>query len=298
MIRHGTRPAKLDRRDYSFHRTFGTVSPLQFPPEYSCDAGLTMPDQNADGNPFECTAYTSCDLGTDQDGIVYAPEYTYMKTLYIQGLPSTQQGSDVKFALKSAKIYGLLPKENMPSELVGKGENYTADQGHWPVDVDTIAGKMEHRKGRYFNVYDDGGMDWFDSFRSALWLNKDDKRGISIGTPWFHEWATPQNGVVTSNFIYDGNPMNYAWHNWAIKGWKVIDGKIYLMGKPWQGKNYGDNGWCYFSRETIHKVMEIRGSIAYTLADAELKDIQSIQLGMLETVLVYLYRILGLIRYA
>ncbi len=53
-IRHGVRPVKHDRRDYSFHRTFpwhaqrlgGTELPLMI---YNYDAGFGMPDQNADG---------------------------------------------------------------------------------------------------------------------------------------------------------------------------------------------------------------------------------------------------------
>lgn len=296
-MKSGTRPQELDERDFSFAQTFGAITPIQLPSEYSVDNGITMPDQNADGNPYSCTAYTTTDLGTDQDGIVYEPKYTYMKTLYLQGLPPETNGSDIRPALKSAKIYGLLPKESVPENIKEKDEDYTANQANWNVELDKIAGLLEHRKSGYFNIYEDGGQDWFDSFRSALYLNRNDKRGISVGTPWFNEWTSPQAGVLTDSFVYNGANL-HSWHNWAIKGWTSINGTPYLIGKPWLGKNWGANGFCYVSRETINKVMEIRGSIAFTLKDATPEDIRPIQLGIIETILHYLYRMLGLVRLA
>lgn len=294
MPKNGTRPAELDPRDYSFHQTFGSVVSILLPSEYSVDNGVTMPDQIEEGNPYSCTAYTVTDLGTDQDGVIYSPEYTYMKTLFIQGLPPETNGSDMRPAMKTAKVYGLLPKMNMPIDLLGKGEDYTANISHWPVDLDKISGLLEHRKADYYNVYDDGGLDWLDSLRSALWLNKNDKRGICIGTPWV--WSSAPAGFLTENFIYDGNPQSVAWHCWAIKGWTTIEGVPYLVGKPWQGKNYGANGFVYVSRETINKVMKIRGSAAFTIADARPEDVRTIQLGIIETILFYIWRILGLKR--
>lgn len=291
--KHGTRPTTLDRRDYSFHGTFGTINAdliAKLPTAYNVDAGLTMPDQNADGNPYSCTAYTTCDLGTDQDKVIYSPEYTYMKTLVMQNLPPETNGSDIRPALKSAKVYGLLPKASKPVILDGKGEDFTAQVSVWPLGLDAISGLLEHRKGDYFNVYDDGGLDWYDSFKSALWINRDDKRGISLGTPWL--WNSAPRGFLTEYFTYNG-PSSVGWHNWKICGWKVIDGQEYLIGKPWCGRNYGDNGFVYVSRATINKVMAIRGSVAFTLKDATEADIKTIKIGMIETILYYLKLLLG-----
>lgn len=295
-MKSGTRATVLDRRDASFARTFGSIAPLQLPAEYNVDIGISIPDQIGDGNPYSCTSYAVTDIGLDQDNIIYSEAYTYMKTLYLQGLPPETNGSDIRPALKSAKVYGLLPKPNTPDNLIGKGEDYTADQAHWPVEVDAIAGKLEHRKGNYFNVYTDGGQDWFDSIKSALWLNRSDKRGVIVGTPWL--WSSAPQGFLSEYFVYDGNPNSVAWHAWVIKGWTTINRVQYLIGKPWLGKNWGDNGFCYVSRETINKVMEIRGSIAFTLADATDKDIFSIKLGIWEIILLYLFRILKLKRLA
>lgn len=289
-MKFGTNPSIQDSRDYSFNLTFGLAAPEKLPDEFSVDAGFLIQDQNADGNPYSCTAYGVTDTGTDQDGEIYAPEYTYMKTLFSQGKPPETNGSDLRPALKSAKVYGLLPKSNVPDVLQGKGEDFTANQSNWPTGVDAIAGKLEHRKGNYFNVYDDGGLDWFDSIKSAIWKNRADKRAVILGTPWL--WLSAPQGFLTDQFVYDGNPQSVGWHAWNIKGWTMIDGKQYLIGKPWQGKNYGANGWVYVSRETINKVMKIKGSIAFTLADATAADIKTIQLGILGTILDYIMRLI------
>src|SRR3954465_4016348 len=116
MINHGLQPLQPDKRDkkYLFHRSFGAVSPLDLPESYSCDAGLTMPDQNADGAFTECTAYTTTDLATDEDGIEYSPDYTFAQTLRLINVPANTQGADQRTALKSAIAYGLLLKDHAP----------------------------------------------------------------------------------------------------------------------------------------------------------------------------------------
>ena len=289
-IKSGTKAAVQDRKDYSYNRTFGVVTPEQLPDEFSVDAGLWMPNQNADGNPYSCTAYSVCDVGSDQDGLLYSPAYAYCKNLFMQGLPPETNGSDLRPALKQPKIYGLLPNEDVPEILQGKGEDFTADQSNWPTGVDAIAGKLEHRKGSYFNVYDDGGLDWYDAIKSAIWMNRADKRGVILGTPWL--WFSAPQGFLSPNFVYNGDPRSVSWHAWNIKGWTMIDGKQYLIGKPWQGKEYGANGWVYVSRETINKVMPIRGAIAFTLADATAADIKSIQFGILGVIVDFIARLL------
>lgn len=268
-MRSGARPTALDTRDRSYHRSFGTTLPKKFPQYFSVDLGKTMPDQNADGLPFGCTGYTQSDNGGNEDAAIYKPEYLYQKTCLIENHP-TDQGCDIRSSLKAAKVYGL------------QGLAETTDQ-----EAET------HRRGPYYNIYDDGGMDWFDSIRTAL---MDHKVGISAGTPWFPEWEYPQNGIVTQNFVYDGNPDHYNWHNWAIVGFKDIDGWPHLVGKSWQGPGYGDKGFHYLDRATTNKVLEIRGSVTFFTTKATPNDVYTIKVSILETVLDFLYRILGLTR--
>lgn len=302
-MKYGGRPTILDTRDYSYLRTFGALSKEQIkrlPENYDVDRGLTMPDQNK-LDPFSCTAYTTCDMGTDQDGIIYAPKYTYMKTLFMQGLPPETNGSDIRPALQSATVYGLLPDAHMPEHLRDRDEDFTAKQSNWPNGIDAIAGKLEHRKGKYFNVYNDGGLNWFESFMSALWTNRGDKRAISVGIPWICSYADDGTMLMPAPDLIaaaKSNPWKVGWHNVKVSGWRYRNGRRVLRVKPWQGEKFGDGGWVYMPEDVCEALMEIRGSCAFTQKDATAEDIQTIKIGILETILKYLSMILGRKHYA
>ena len=77
-----------------------------------------------------------------------------------------------------------------------------------------------------------------------------------------------QDGIVPKTEItLERAVSGVGWHNWAIKGWKTMGGEPYLIGKAWGGKTLGENGWLYFDRETINKVLAIEGTGAFTLAE-------------------------------
>lgn len=73
MIHHGARPTTPDHRDYDFHPSFGSIAPDRFPDEYLTDANLTMPDQNAEGEPYGCTNFSQADISTDETLILKSP---------------------------------------------------------------------------------------------------------------------------------------------------------------------------------------------------------------------------------
>lgn len=253
MIHHGLKPIQKDKRDYSFTRTFGATT--NFPTEFNTDARLTMPNQdevNAQYDPpiapmpYGCTNYSQNELCIDEDDVLYRPDFTESKVH-----ANESGGADIRTSLGSICQDGV-QKQGEDASLAGI-----------------------HKRTAYFNVEKSG--DYFDSIRSAIYLNN---RSVSIGTPWFREWATPQEGVITDVFIYSGNPSDYPWHNWKICGWKTIGGEPYLIGKTWQGPNYGDAGLAYFSRATINNVMAIPGTAAFTVAHADDADIQTVRIGL------------------
>lgn len=261
MIQTGVQPIVKDHRDRSYPRTFGSVR--SFPTDFNTDTGLTLPDQNADGYPNGCTGYTQSELCTDEDKQVYDPAYTYSKTLFIMGAKDGDP-CDMRSSLKSTIIYGVKLKGN---------------------DTDN---PYAHRRGAYYNVTDETGLDTFDDIRSALLSNN---YSVSIATPWYLEWDSMAgvNGIISMV----GSQIT-SWHNWKICGWKTIDGAPYLIGKTWQGNSVGLGGWMYFSREVINAVMEISGTGAYTLAPATPANLQNIKSTFLEWILSYLRNIVGL----
>ena len=247
-----------DHRDRSYPRTFGSVR--SFPDSFNTDAGLTMPDQNADGLPMGCTGYTQSELCGDEDKTVYDPKYTYDKSLFMEGQKEGAGIADMRDSLKSTIIYGVMPKG-----CTDVNEPY------------------KHRRGAYYNVFDETGMDWFDDIRSALMLN-DYARSVSTATPWYLEWNAQANGTG----VVSMGTQIVSWHNWKISGWKTINGVPYLVGKTWQGKNVGDNGWMYFPREVINAVMNIKGTGAYTLAPADAANVQNIKMTILDYIISWL----------
>lgn len=260
-MKSGCGPTLLDLRDLSYHRSFGAIFPPQFPASFSLDHQGIFLNQNDIGMPFGCTGMTQADNASEEDHKQYDPRFTYERTCFMEDHP-TNQGCDIRTSLKSTQVYGLA--ENA-------GEPY------------------QNRRGRYFNIYDDGPTDWFDSIRLALMTHN---VGVSVGTPWFAQWATPTNGILSMP-IYSGKPFDYVWHNYAIKGWEVINGQPMLLCKAWQGKAYGNNGWVYMNRSVCNYVMSIRGSVAYVNIKATPADISTIRVSLLETALVYLKRILA-----
>lgn len=258
-MKHGVLKIKPDHRDFDFNRTFrlyGGVSVL--PVEFNLDAGLSMPDQNTDGLPEGCTSYAQTDLCSDEDRILYQQKFTYQKTLYMDNLPPGSP-CNIRTSLNSTIVYGTL----------ATGET-------------TDAQALNHRRGQYFSVQPSG--DWFDGIRVTLMTN----RSVSIGTPWPTEWETPLKGVIPQSFTLTGKE---PWHNWVICGWKQVNNVPFLIGRTWQGKNYGDGGLAYFSRETINAVMKISGTGAFTLAQANPQNIQNVRLTLMQTLLSYYYRL-------
>lgn len=260
MVQNGIQKTKRDHRDYSFHKTFGTTrfDVGSLPQEFNIDAGLWMPDQNAFGLPFGCTGFTQGDLIADQDKEIPNPAYIYDATPPHDRSLGRSLRASFKVICDKDMLFPLL---NDPTKTLKP-------------------------RPKYFSVKPAGRIDWFDAVRIAIFVNQHEFRSVSVGSPWFSEWnnagsgtevVKEPNGTYTLRVAPQGKsgilpaPAKYTWgvigHNWKISGWKVIDGVEYLIGKPWQGENFGDNGWVYVSREIFNKTMQVNGSSAFTVAD-------------------------------
>lgn len=276
MIRSGAKPTPLDKRDRSFHLSYGAL-PSVFEESFNVDVGLSMPNQDEEGLPFGCTGETQTDNQADEDILLYDAGYTYGRTCFIEGHPETS-GCDVRTSLKSTQVYGFRKKG------------------------DAVTVLPEPRKGGgYYNIYDDGGLCWFDGIRSAI---KKEKKGVSIGSPWFPSWGygrIASDGIMWMPTFSElegvkNNPYAVSWHNYACKGWVTIKGVPYLKIKSWQGKLIGDGGWLYMSREVANTVLEIKGSVVFIQTKSKPGDIITIKLSTLEVLISYLYRLIGLMR--
>lgn len=273
---------QLDFRDRDFLRSFhpaisfGAGAVPQFPPEYDTDAGLWMPNQsainpefpNTGPQPYGCTNYTQSDLAADLDGKLHDPAAMEQATG-----ANAAGGYDIRQSLLAAKRLGL------------------------------ITG--------FYNVQAYAPLDFFDALRLAAFSGLPEKRSVSMGTPWYSEWQAAAVGATKNpdgTFHYSNvmvprpiMPMpsslkweGLSWHNWKIGGWKLINGVPYLKGKPWEGKNAGDNGWIYFNRATINAVMALKYTIAFTATHAKPKTTYTVDTALFDKWMQYLQKLIGL----
>jgi hypothetical protein len=265
-MNHGLLLEPTDHRDYDFHKTFGSTfyDTNTLPNHYTADAGLTTPDQNADGFPMGCTGYTQTDLCTDQDGAVYDAGEFYLST--------PPGGLDGRFIRASLKL------------LTNRG----------PRTKDGTAGAP---RDAFYNIRATGILDWFDAIRVALWITQHEKRSASIAIPWF--WGGEPPMVLTEPAAYDWKLA--GGHNAKISGWTDIKtngglingGELFLIVKWWGGKR-GDNGYVYMSRTIANNIFSMNYTEAFTVSK-KADGVQTVDMGIIERLVGFIRSLLGLV---
>ncbi len=232
-MKSGLKIIQKDRRDLDYFATKGfaklagvTTLPLQ----YSVDAGLRIPNQEAEDDnftpsvpplPFGCTDYAQSELLADEDGKLYNP-------MDIENIThaSANGGGDIRAALKAVT-------------------------------------KLHPDHPKYFNINPSMGMDYFDAARLAMLIAATEKRGVSVGSPFWHQWnAVGPNGILPAP---DYDITEATAHNWVIKGWDTIAGATYLTAQMLQGKEFGNKGFVYVPREQFNATMAVSWATMFTL---------------------------------
>lgn len=260
MLKSGVHPNRYDRRDFSNERTFGSVDPKFFPEEYNADLGISFPDQNAEGLSNACTAYTQSELGQDENGELFDPGFTYENTLAIAGDPPGSP-CQIRDSFRETRTRGLKRKQN----------NSTLVRGAY-FDVDRVDGS------------------YAIGLQNAMYQNQLNKRTVSCGTPWFPEWHfVNANGIleVPSKYVWDQNTVG---HNWKACGWKTINGKQYVIIKPWTGPLWGDKGYGYLEFSIFDKVMGIQGTFMYIQSNLTPGEVVRVKLDIWQLILQFFLR--------
>lgn len=181
-----------DHKRRSFPKSFGTTTNLV---DCEYDLNLTNLNQNipnAIGDPAlpeACTAFLRADMATNEDRIIYDPQFTYDKACFEQNVP-VGSPLPLQAAFDSARVDGL--------KAVGEPEGM----------------ELNHRRGPYAEVHPMGGQDWFDAIWSALNIGK---RPIGNGTLWYNQLT--QNTTVDSLTIIPSSDG----HAWEITGVTTTD---------------------------------------------------------------------------
>lgn len=260
-MKSGTRPCRPDHRDYDLRKTrkFGSVATL--PEYYTVDANLWKPNQEV-----PCTLFNPV-----------VPALPFGCTDYAQ--------SDI-----CIDEDGVL---HNPMDI----ENITHANARGGLDVrtalDVVTKLYPTQHPAYFRITQNGAIDFFDAVRLSMLSTSSEKRGVSIGSPFWSLWNT----VGTSGILPmpDYELVNASWHNWVVKGWMTIDGVCYLTCQMLQGENYGDKGYAYITREMFNKTMAVRGAVAFTI-DKVLpgEQVQTVDMNIVQMIVSYVRRLFGL----
>lgn len=260
-MKNGTRPTRIDNRDYDFVKShaLGGVTQVNFPDSYNTDADIWMPNQDlsnpqfmppAGPMPYGCTDFSQADIGNDLQGaLVCNPEALEAITH-----ANANGGGDMRTSLSAAK------------------------------QLDWITG--------FFNVIP-AQLDYFDTIRLAMVSGIPEKRSVTIGTPWFSVFEQPDsNGVLSTPPNFD--TTNVPWHNHKICGWKSVQGVVVLISKSWQGPNYADHGLCYWPRALVNSVMSVPGTAAFTATRGVMPPVSTISVTLLQWLISNLKNILSI----
>ncbi len=258
----GLKPIKFkDSRTYDFHRTFGVAT--QPPLEFNFDRLGIFPNQNLDGYPNGCTAYATNDIASNEDDMYYDDQpFTYANTKMIEGV-SGQVPVIQTDALKAGTVYGVKKKIETPDQA------------------------LTHRRAPYFIVRRLNGS-YFDAMVSAMWVRQG---ALSVGSPWLPQFETIGSGGLITEFP----PIKefIVGHNWAATGVKIINGEPRIICKSWQGPNYGDKGYCYFTKKQIDTLLNIDGIGVFGQKHASPEDIKTVQMSIIEVLISYLQRLIA-----
>jgi len=238
---------KPDIRNFKLGSVF-TLPKLKDLPREFCLPKRPIKNQ---GNSDKCTAYASCLASELQEGVELNPDFTFAVGKDIEGNPDSW-GCDIESMLKAHTKVGAIETKDIPLNFVPNSTEARYLK-NWSTDLMEKA--YLNKKETYFQVK--GEYDAFDDIRASIFKFK---QAVIMGVVW--SWG---NKAYIDEIDDDGG--GHCIH--AI-GWKVKNGKEYLIVPNSYGEGFGDEGYNYISREVVNHYVDMYG--AYILVDMERED--------------------------
>lgn len=255
-MKNGARPIRIQpkKQIHKYMRIFGAALPMN---DFCVDKNIWWPNQDVDNAPTECVGYTGGDLLADIYGFPFSADWIYMRTLQLEGVPPTTEGSDPHIGLQSLIAFGAPRYKDASVTAAQFGELYIANSENWKNEDQHAA--LPYIANGAGNALGNG-----DAFTSIITAVRNLNYGVSVATLWYPQYEEPAfNGTVQSPSNY--SDLGLPGHNWVAKGMKTIDGKKYLMCKSHQGRTFGDGGWIYLSQDQVNHMLSVPGTGALTL---------------------------------
>jgi len=255
---YGLRELKLDPRDFKYEHIFGSVSLEDIPDNFIVANPIGIKDQS---DSDMCVAFATCAVSEDQENVPLEPKWFFSQIKKLQG-NWKKWGADLRDGAKTAVNVGFIEENDAPFDIKYKDRDFTANWNNWPEDLNEKA--LAHRKQSFFSVACN-----FDSFRSVLWQNRDEKKTVLTGTLWESDWNNLKDGIIPEK----STGSEETPHAIKIFGQKKIGDKLYLVAQLSNGANFGDNGLFYFPEEIINSKFSYGAFIFKDLDPANMKKV-------------------------
>lgn len=234
-MQNGSKPEALKYKDFDFIKSFhpdiaaGAVEAPHFPPEYLTDDTEWFPNQNAEGQPFGCTNYSTTKLARIL-GILNASASALEAVTHANALQGYGVLASIDAARKTLGWFGW----RFTIQATGSLDYFDAFR------LAQVSGLPEHRAISW-------GTPWFPSWEQAA------LSGIKImPMPTDDELKTVRTNIRA-----------YSWHDHTLDGWSqhfaVSPGQLLYRDESHQGP---DVDYLYFPREVINVVQNLYGTVA------------------------------------
>lgn len=163
-----------------------------------------------------------------------SPLFTYYATRQIENTVNEDSGAQVRNALKSAVVYGVVQEEKWKYDISNFKTNPTPDV--W-------AEAQKHQTLQYHRIND--GV--IHDMQQCLWEGYPFTFGAELFES-FESLHVEQTGVVP---LPTDSEKSLGGHCMMCVGWKVINNKRYFIIQNSWGTSWGDKGYCYIPFEYI-----------------------------------------------
>lgn len=244
----GLLPISHDRsKDWSHKDAFGAAVVI---PASLNRSTLPVDDQDLPMPTNFCTAYGTSKAIGYQRGKDMSPEYQAAVIGAFAGQP-IMDGTDPATAMQAAVLNGSLSKQYAPYTLAQKGAAFIAQYANWPSILSKLA--LPNAPTGWFAVADAPAFDVFDDIREALTVAQSDN-GVVMGFGfWYEEWNDAANDPEKKGVMPVPTSAPISRHNYDYVDFKTLaDGTQVLVAQLSEGTDFGDQGFCYFPRETVN----------------------------------------------
>lgn len=237
-----------DGRDFLYGSIFGKLpTPKDLPDQF------LVSDKDFIKNQWS-TDYCSCFAGTevseDEEGVELDPLWQFMKSKIIEGDPNGF-GCDLRSMALSfigtRGIKGGSIEQKYSPYTTGTQRSLIVNPQAWTdKDYDSLA--AAHVKKGFAFV--SGAYDFFDNIRATIYHTNQQynvKQSAVVGFDWCLEYNVAKGGIVST-----AGKSIVGGHAIKIKGWMQIEGEPYLVAQLAQGKDFGANGYMFFSRDVVN----------------------------------------------